>query len=205
MRRSSSQRRQRVLCRRSSRNSSRGNVRTRARRRCRRSRTLHVRASAERSGISSLSWTPSVAPLQLADLKAELKTSGSASSTGDAVQLAGTSPDLNAELNTSGSASSAGDAVQLAGTSHQLLQDIRAFGRIPKEVRGDSAAQVQERHLAERLRKAKQEGLLSAAQKSELADLNAEVKTVGLRPGPLVKVKLRCKLTWTDLQGPEPG
>ena len=58
-----------------------------------------------------------------------------------------------------------------SGTSHQLLQDIRAFGRIPKEVRGDSAAQVQERHLAERLRKAKQAGLVSAAQESELAEV----------------------------------
>ena len=59
------------------------------------------------------------------------------------------------------------------------MQDIRAFGRIPKEVRGSSEAQLQERRLAERLRRAKQAGLLSAAQKSELADLNAEVKTSG--------------------------
>ena len=34
------------------------------------------------------------------------------------------------------------------------MQDIRAFGRIPKEVRGDSAAQVQERSLAKKLWKA---------------------------------------------------
>ena len=78
-----------------------------------------------------------------------------------------------AGMPTSCSASSAGDAVQVAGTSHRLMQDIRAFGRIPKEVRGDSAAQVQERHLAKRLWKAKQEGILSAAQKSELAELKA--------------------------------
>ena len=64
-----------------------------------------------------------------------------------------------------------------SGTSHQLLQDIRAFGRIPKEVRGDSAAQVHERSLAQKLRRAKQAGLLSAAQESELADLKAELKT----------------------------
>ena len=51
------------------------------------------------------------------------------------------------------------------------MQDIRAFGRIPKEVRGSSEAQLQERRLAERLRRAKQAGLLSAAQKSELAVL----------------------------------
>ena len=36
--------------------------------------------------------------------------------------------------------SSAGDAIQLAGRSEQLLQDIRAFGRVPKEVRGSSEA-----------------------------------------------------------------
>ena len=53
------------------------------------------------------------------------------------------------------------------------MQDIRAFGRIPKEVRGSSEAQLQERRLAERLRRAKQAGLLSAAQKSELAELKA--------------------------------
>merc|ERR1711873_255437 len=65
----------------------------------------------------------------------------------------------------------AGDAVQLAGTTQDLLQDIRAFGRIPKEVRGSSEAQLQERSLAQKLRKAKQAGRLSAAQESELAEL----------------------------------
>ena len=55
----------------------------------------------------------------------------------------------------------------------QLLQDIRALGRIPKEVRGSSEAQLQERRLAEKLRKAKHAGLLSAAQDSELAELKA--------------------------------
>ena len=42
--------------------------------------------------------------------------------------------------------SSAGDASQLAAWSEQLLQDICAFGRLPKAVRGSSEAQVRERN-----------------------------------------------------------
>ena len=57
--------------------------------------------------------------------------------------------------------------------TQELLQDIRAFGRIPKEVRGSSEAQLQERHLAEKLRKAKYAGLLSAAEEFELAEIKA--------------------------------
>ena len=60
-----------------------------------------------------------------------------------------------------------GRAADPNGTS-QLMQDIRAFGRLPKEVRGSSEVQVQERNLAERLRKARVAGHLSAAQQSEL-------------------------------------
>ena len=71
------------------------------------------------------------------------------------------------------SASSAGDAVQLAGTSEQLLQDIRAFGRVPKAVRGSSEAQVRERNLEKRLRKARVWGHVSDAQEAELAELRA--------------------------------
>ena len=50
--------------------------------------------------------------------------------------------------------SNAGDASQLAGKIEQLLQDIRAFGRVPKQVRGSSDAQVRERNLAKRLSRA---------------------------------------------------
>ena len=54
--------------------------------------------------------------------------------------------------------SNAGDASQLAAPSEQLLHDIRAFGRVPKQVRGSSDAQVRERNLAFRLRKARAAG-----------------------------------------------
>ena len=64
------------------------------------------------------------------------------------------------------------DATQPAGTSEQLLQDIRAFGRVPHEVRGSSEADVQERNLGGKLRRARQAGLLSAAQEFELAALS---------------------------------
>ena len=67
--------------------------------------------------------------------------------------------------------SNAGDASQLAAPSEQLLHDIRAFGRVPKHVRGSSDAQVRERNLAFRLRKARAAGRVSAAQESELSDL----------------------------------
>ena len=100
------------------------------------------------------------APRRWRTAPAGMPTSGSASSAGDGMPI-------------SGSASSAGDAVQLAGTTQDLLQDIRAFGRIPKEVRGSSEAQLQERHLAEKLRKAKYAGLLSAAEEFELAEIKA--------------------------------
>merc|ERR1711911_299608 len=62
-----------------------------------------------------------------------------------------------------------GDAIQLAGRTEQLLQDIRAFGRVPEKVRGSSEAQVRERNLARRLRKAREAGHLSAAEGAELA------------------------------------
>ena len=64
----------------------------------------------------------------------------------------------------------AGDASQLAASSEQLLHDIRAFGRVPKQVRGSSDAQVRERNLAFRLRKARAAGRVSAAQEAELSD-----------------------------------
>ena len=64
--------------------------------------------------------------------------------------------------------SSAGGAIQRADKSERLLQDIRALGRVPREVRGSSEDAVQERNLAIKLRKARQAGRLSAAQESEL-------------------------------------
>ena len=70
------------------------------------------------------------------------------------------------------SARSASDAVQLAAASEHLLQDIRAFGRLPKDVKGSSEAQVHERSLAQRLRKARLRGKLSDTQESELASLD---------------------------------
>ena len=80
-----------------------------------------------------------------------------------------------------------GEAVQLAGWSKQvlrrsarvlrnserLLQDILAFGRVPKTVRGRSKAQARERNLAVRLRKAREAGDLCAAQEAQLAELRA--------------------------------
>ena len=80
--------------------------------------------------------------------------------------------------------SSAGDASQLAGTSEQLLQDIRAFGRVPKQIRGSSELQVRERNLEKRLRDAREAGRLSAAQEAELADLGDAIQLAGTSKQP---------------------
>ena len=80
--------------------------------------------------------------------------------------------------------SSAGDASQLAGTSEQLLQDIHAFGRVPKSIRGSSELQVRERNLEKRLRKAREAGHLSAAQEAELADLGDAIQLAGTSKQP---------------------
>ena len=53
------------------------------------------------------------------------------------------------------------------------------FARVPLEVRGSSEADVQERNLGSRLRRARQAGLLSAAQESELAALSDATQPAG--------------------------
>ena len=71
---------------------------------------------------------------------------------------------------------SAGGAIQPAGRTERLLEDIRAFGRLRHVVRGRSDADVQERQLGIRLRKARQARLLSAAPESELGRVPHEVR-----------------------------
>ena len=65
-----------------------------------------------------------------------------------------------------------GNAIQLPNRSEKLMEDIRAFGRVPKRVHGRSDADVWERNMELRLRKARKFGL-SAAQEAELAELRA--------------------------------
>ena len=55
-----------------------------------------------------------------------------------------------------------GDAAQLANnTAVRLMQEIRDLGKLPKEVNGDNAEQVQERKLAKRLRLARRQKQLT--------------------------------------------
>ena len=56
------------------------------------------------------------------------------------------------------------------------MKAIRAFGKVPQLVRGKSDAQVQERKLAYRLRKARREGLVSAEDEAELARLDSDAQ-----------------------------
>ena len=50
-----------------------------------------------------------------------------------------------------------GDAAQLALIA-ALMEDVRAFGRLPKLVDGTSEAKTAERKLAKRIKKARQAG-----------------------------------------------
>jgi len=67
------------------------------------------------------------------------------------------------------------DAAQLSrDPARQLIEAIRAFGKVPAAVRGSSEAQIAERSLAVRLRKARQENLLSAEHEAELASVELQ-------------------------------
>ena len=56
-----------------------------------------------------------------------------------------------------------------------LMQDVRAFGRLPKEVHGPSETQIAERSLASRLRKSKLAGYLIAEHEAALTAMGGEV------------------------------
>ena len=78
-----------------------------------------------------------------------------------------------------------GDAAQLANDAAVgLMQEIRDLGKLPNEVRGDSAEQVKERKLAERLRRARRRSALTAEQEAELAGLRER------EVGPLAEVNV---------------
>ena len=47
---------------------------------------------------------------------------------------------------------------QLLQENDQLMEDLRAFGRVPKEVKGNDPENAAERNFAKRFRKAKAEG-----------------------------------------------
>eukprot|EP00969_Alexandrium_andersonii_P317981 14046273-Alexandrium_andersonii.AAC.1 len=68
-----------------------------------------------------------------------------------------------------------GDAPQLAVA--QLLADIRALGRVPRAVRGSGVAEIRERSLATRLRRARKAGSLNAEFQQELAEMR--VRDIG--------------------------
>ena len=60
-----------------------------------------------------------------------------------------------------------GDAAQLAIIA-ALMEDVRAFGRLPKHVDGTSEAKTSERNLAKRLQKAREAGRLTAEHEAGL-------------------------------------
>ena len=64
------------------------------------------------------------------------------------------------------------------------MQEIRDLGKLPKEVRGDSAEQVKERNLSKRLRLryASRRSALTAEQEAELTGLRER------EVGPLAEV-----------------
>ena len=65
----------------------------------------------------------------------------------------------------------AGGAVQPA--AEPFVQEIRDLGRLPRLVRGTDPDLVHERNTVKALEKARTSGKLTAAQKKELADLEA--------------------------------
>ena len=67
-----------------------------------------------------------------------------------------------------------GDAPQLAEAA-ALMQEIRTFGRLPKEVKGTSAAQTAEHNFAKRFNKAREAGRLTAEHEAELTAMDGDV------------------------------
>ena len=65
-----------------------------------------------------------------------------------------------------------GDATQLAEIA-PLMQDVRAFGGLPKRVDGTSDAQCAERNLAKRFKKARDAGRFSACDGSSTFGLKS--------------------------------
>ena len=64
-----------------------------------------------------------------------------------------------------------------------LMQEIRAFGRLPQAVQGTDAERTAERNLAQRLRKARAAGRVTAEQEAKLASMAgqlADEQTIGL-------------------------
>ena len=53
------------------------------------------------------------------------------------------------------------------------MNETRAFGRVPRSVRGKGAEKERERLLAKRLQAARTEGCLSSADLEELSELRA--------------------------------
>ena len=66
-----------------------------------------------------------------------------------------------------------GDAPQLSKAA-ALMQEIRTFGRLPKEVKGTSEAQTAERNLAKRFNKAREAGRLTAEHEAELTAMDGD-------------------------------
>ena len=66
-----------------------------------------------------------------------------------------------------------GDAPQLAEAA-ALMQEIRTFGRLPKEVKGTSEAQTAERNLAKRFNNARAAGRLTAEHEAELTAMDGD-------------------------------
>ena len=56
-----------------------------------------------------------------------------------------------------------------------LMEDLLAFGRMPKRVQGTDPGIVAETRLAERLRKAKARGLFTDEHESQLAGMSDEL------------------------------
>ena len=66
-----------------------------------------------------------------------------------------------------------GDATQFAEIA-ALMQEVRGFGRLPKEVKGTSESQRAESNLASKLRKARSAGRLTAEHEAELTAMDGE-------------------------------
>ena len=55
-----------------------------------------------------------------------------------------------------------------------LSEEIRTFGRLPKEVKGTSEAQTAERNLAKRFKKARAAGRLTAEHEAQLTAMDGD-------------------------------
>jgi len=101
-------------------------------------------------------------------------------------QVKGTSPELIAErkravrlckARAAGRLTVAHEAelAEMSGDAAEtLMQEIRDFGRLPKEVKGKDPDRIAERNLAQRLKTARAAGRLTVAHEAELADVDGD-------------------------------